>query len=409
MKNIRDFIPPGADVQMASDAIRAEVAKGGAFFFEPMDYTILGSLRPPSGTLLMGGGYGARIMCPDVGWDLGAGTDNFGLVNVKNANDVRISGVRLYGTKNADQTHTPKLVYAETIDGLTIDHCAIEHTAWEAIWCGGARQTNRGIVVEVNQVRDAGFPSSYVGLAAITLNAQECTVTGNRMSNLGVGISVSGTRCTVTANEIKECTLQGISTGDGGECGIVTITGNTVELASSSVVVGGIVIGGSGPSYSNNVSGNIVRLRGGVGVMGRCYRYTGPGSGAHFVGNTAEIDGVGTGFECYGSANGEAVTFSENRVVVTNESGTCFGFSGVPNGAGKSLVIASSGGKVFGMTRAHGSFAYDYNANGGGALTALMMNDVMAQGNMRIGGSYYGAGQFDFAPINLSAVNYVHP
>lgn len=410
MKNVRDFIPAGADVQMASDAIRAVVATGGALFFEPtITYTVLSSFQAPPGTFLMGGGYGSCITCPDAGWAMDS-SDHFGLINVKNASDVRITGLRLRGTKSADQGHTPKLVYVENADGVALDHCWLEHSAWEGVWMGGTRQTNRGLRIEANDFQDIGFPNAYVGLPALQLNAQESVVTGNRFYNVGSGIGICGTRNTVSVNELKEVALAGISTGDGGENGANAIASNVVELAyaANGAVQVGILNGGGTPLYANGYTGNVVRIRGSTAGNAIAYRHVG-GACASFTGNTAEIDVRGIGFEAYGSGAGEIVSFGNNLVRVTNESGSSYGFVGVPNGAGNRLTMASSDNRVFGLTRAQGSFAFDYNANGGGTLTALMMNDLQSEGALRIGGTYYGAGQFDFLPINLSCLNYVHP
>lgn len=409
MKNVRDFIPAGADVQMASDAIRAVVATGGCLSFPPMDYPLLGSLLPPPGTRLMGYGRGSRLMCLDAGWAMDS-SDHFGIVNVRNADGVSVEGLRIFGTKAADQGHSPKLIYVENVNGLSVNGCWFEHTAWEGLWCGGTRQTNRGLRVTDNDWQDIGSPNPYVGLPAIQLNAQESIVSLNRLSGVGSGIGICGTRNAVSGNELKEVALAGISTGDGGENGANAIASNVVELAyaANGAVQVGILNGGGTPLYANGYTGNVVRIRGSTAGNAIAYRHVG-GACASFTGNTAEIDVRGIGFEAYGSGAGEIVSFGNNLVRVTNESGSSYGFVGVPNGAGNRLTMASSDNRVFGLTRAQGSFAFDYNANGGGTLTALMMNDLQSEGALRIGGTYYGAGQFDFLPINLSCLNYVHP
>ena len=124
---------------------------------------------------------------------------------------------------------------------------------------------------------------------------------------------------------------------------------------------------------------------------------------ATIIGNDLHIQGAGNGILVYGSTAGSNYTISNNTVYLSSGVEALYGIAGVPNGSGKTLTVISSDNRVFGGVLANGDFSYDYNANGGGTLTAYNMSDFSSGGAIRNGYAnvYYGSGQSDNVPFNL--------
>jgi hypothetical protein len=370
-------------IQAALDSL----PDGGLCYLPRGDYLVTRGVRPHSATTLCGAGYASRILCAPEGWALETRT-NFGLINIDGQNNVRITAVRLYGTKTTAHEKTPKLVYFEDAQGVMVDHCWLEHTAFEGIWNGGSQDRNQGVLIEANLFEDVGFPAGkYVGLPAIQLNCIDCAVTGNRLINVGTGIGASGARIAVTGNVIRSFTVVGIGTGGASESGAMSITGNLIEFESDDHVVrvGILTAGGEGPARPVNVCGNSVRVKGGSASFARCYRHA-SGKFSSYVGNIAEIESSGIGFEFFGSKAGEDVVAQGNVVYLRDEAKASYGFVGTVNGTGDRLSVRSSGNNVLGFSAARGSFAFDYRTPAhGGTLDLVSNGDFAHEGLARVG------------------------
>lgn len=389
------------DTGAIQSAVDALPAKGGEVFFPPGDYRLTKGIVLRHGVTLRGSGYASRLRCDAAGWAL-VPPSNFGLLNVAGANHTRLTGLRLYGTKTADADHTPKHVYVQDCDGLTIDHCWFEHSAFEGFWPGGIQAQNRGVILAHNHVTDVGVAGL---LPAFQMNVEEGTVVGNRFRNVGLGIGASGARLSIVGNYIKDVSASGISTGDnpGATLGLTTISGNTIELGErSSVNVSptmGIRVDGGGTPHMVNVTGNTIRINGTAnegssrGIVHYGGRYS------KIAENSIEISGRGIGVEVLGSEVGERVQLHGNMVLVLDESGACYGFVAQPGGNGQSLTLASHGNEVHGLTRAQGSYGFMYHASSGGVLIKRVLGDVTSEGNIRHGATVWQAGEKDNVPL----------
>lgn len=393
----------GDGVTNDTAAVQAAVsaAAGNTVFFPPGDYLITAAIDVPANTCVMGCGYGSRILCPGVGWLLGT-TDNYGLLNVKDVNNVRITNIRLYGTKLADNANSPKLVYFENCEDLTIDHCWLENSGWEGIWSGGAAADSRRIIIANNHIDNVGHPAGgFVGLPAIQPNGYDIVIIGNELYNVGSGIGPSGVNVVIANNLIREFTVVGIGIGDGGSSGNIAITGNVIEFTAAVVARSGILLaGGSGTHECTNVSGNTIRVLGSAGLGNARGVRSSTARNFAVMNNVVEIDVRGVGIDVVGVAAGVTAHVSGNTIRISNEGGVCTGVSCNPNGGGNTLTVVSSNNRVYGATRANGSYAFDYNDGGGGTLDATCAGDFMTEGNFRIGsGVNYAAGQVDNKPI----------
>jgi hypothetical protein len=377
-------------IQAALDSL----VDGGVCYLPRGDYLVSKGLRPRSGTTVCGDGYASRVMCHADGWTLEP-TSNFGVLNIDGKRNVRITGLRLYGTKSAVHEKCPKLIYFEDAQEVTIDHCWLQHSAFEGIWSGGTQARNQGIVIEANFVDDVGFPAGkYVGLPAIQLNANDCVVIGNRLANVGTGIGASGARITLAGNVIRSFMVVGIGTGDAGESGSVSITGNVIQFEAGDQVtrIGILCGGGGGVAHVVNVCGNTISVKGDSSWPARCYRHTTAGF-ANFVGNTAEIQGAGVAFEVFGSRTGETVVLHNNVVQASAARPDTHGFVGLPNGAANRLVIRSSDNRVFGLDVSLGNYAFNYYATKGGDLDATCAADIADGGHVQVGANRLSDGK----------------
>ena len=400
----------GVDDLAAIMAAIDSAPAGATIYLPPGDYRVSGAIRPRAGQTIMGAGASTRIMCPDAGWDLIAtGTDQFGIITIKNAPDVRVTNLSILGTKTAAGiNNTPKLIYLEgsagiPLDGVLIDGCWLSRSNYEGIWQGGPSDYCRGLGIHNNRFRDVAQVNEFGGLPCIQLNAHESSVTGNRLRDVGIGISLNGTLLTVTGNVIRGVTSMGIQTGDSGPGahGNWTISGNVVEFSEGASLRIGIQLdGGGGTNHLVNVVGNSVRLAGGGGAaLGQCYKVQNP-EHVSLVGNVAEITGRGQGFVFQGSTAGNNVTVNSNTVSVRGESAQCYGFLANPSAG--TLRVRSSGNRVYGLSEAHSSYAYFWSSTGTGVLEANIDGDWLEGGYVLVKDVVYASTSISLAGRSFS-------
>lgn len=367
-------------------------------------YLVTGSVRPSSNTTISGDGYGSQIKCPTAGWTLVA-VSNMGIINIDNKSNVRVTGLRVTGTNSvATGTTAPKLIYLEgtlaiPLSNITIDHCYLDTSVDEGIWQGGTQAYTTGVTVTDNYFTNISYKgTTHGGLPALQLNVNEGVVANNRFYQVGNAIGVSGYKISVTGNFIQDISNSGIETGDSTEIGNITISGNAIDFfeSSSGSPNFGIKINGAlTTDHLVTVSVNSVRMIGTAGLgTGTCYSAE---TGPHvlFVGNVAEIQVRGTGFNVLGLTTGAYISFKTNVTRLVAESGASSAFVGRPNGAGKTLNLISENNRAYGFTRAQGSYAFDFNTTGGGTLVVSVAGDFSPEGNIRIGDAVYAAGELD--------------
>lgn len=404
--DVRRFGAKGDDISDDTSAIQAAAtaAAGSIIFFPEGDFLISAAIRASENTTFMGCGYGSRLRCEDAGWTLGT-TDNYGLINVKNVSKVRITNLRLYSTKLAAATETPKIIYFETVDGLTVDHNWLENSQFEGIWEGGTQANNKNIIIESNHIDDVGHPAgAFVGLPAIQFNATQAVIANNRLFNVGTGIGASGDKISITGNFIKGVTTEGIATGDGADNGVITISGNTVEFdeQSSGNPRKGIKLGGgSGTERSINCVGNTVRVIGTAGIGSARGIYSDTAQNVVIADNVVEIDVRGIGIEVLGTAAGTTAHVHSNTVRVSGESGASACFTASPNGGGNTLTLRSAGNRAYGVTRAASSYAFDYNNNAGGTLNVSLAGDLAPEGSTRVDDVNYNGAELNIDGLPL--------
>lgn len=357
------------------------------------DYLISNSLVVLANTLITGDGYSTRIICPASGWDLSVGTDHFGIFNVK-TNNVRITGLRIYGTKTAPidagcdggfarSCHTPKLIYFQDIDGIDIDHTWMENSTWEGIWQGGTISTTLHANISSNHFTGIDGPS------AVTGNFERAVVSNNVFQDCALAIGITGRYVTVTSNQIYGATAQGIGVGEIGNGGFVTVTGNIIQMPSTGSFGGVFVTAGStdGPITisGNNISmadaGNAIRLNGGGNV---------DISNNSIQGTTSMY-----GIFCESSATTSNVSVRGNTIILKSESATPNISRGIIliASTGSTLYINSSGNNVIGMTVANSNFAYDYRPTQGSPGTVVIQRffDTALDGNAVLNTASYVA------------------
>lgn len=406
--NVRWFGAMGDGVTNDTSAIQSalDAGAGGTVYFPEGTYLISAGLRPSSNTTLLGDGYGSKITCSAAGWALVA-TTNFGLININDVNKVRVTNLRISGTKSADINNTPKLIYLEDVDGCTIDHNWLDTSAFEGIWSGGAQTDLTNLIITENHVNDVGYPAgAFVGLPAIQVTAVNIVCSGNNLFDVGGGIGICGDKCLVNSNLVKGITKHGISCGDSTTNGIYEIAGNVVEFneQSSGSPRVGIYLGGAVTTErSINVTGNLVRVIGTAGIGTAVGYSVNTADDVRFTGNVAEIQVRGIGFEITGTTAPTNCHLSENTVRVVSESGASYGFYARPNGGGNTLNLVSSGNRVYGVTRAQGSYAFNYTTVGGGTLNCVSDGDYSTQGNVTVADLTYATSQLDGIPFHVNA------
>ncbi|MER8701705.1 glycosyl hydrolase family 28-related protein [Mesorhizobium sp. M1273] len=401
--SVRDdkFGAAGDGVTDDTAAIQAALNSGMAVFFPAGNYLISAALRPPSGVHLSGEGYDSKIFCARTGWLLDV-TANFGLITVYKVHHVSIRNLRLVGTIDADQTHTPKLIYLEDAEDISITENWIENTAFEGIWQGGDVTKTKRLIVRNNRVKNVGHPAAaYVGLPAIQVNATEALIEGNFLTDVGTGIGASGDRITVAYNRINGITVCGIGTGDGGAQHGIVIVGNTIEFCARPSIprVGILLGGGSGDSDAINVASNTVSISAAPGDANPIGIRGTSASMYALCGNVVEIAGFGNGLQLGGIADGVIAILTGNVVRVKSEQQISYGISAIAGGVECSLRLISAANRVLGTTRAVGSFAYDYRAAGGGKLDLSIDADWTEEGLVRVDKTYFANGEYDNVPI----------
>jgi hypothetical protein len=386
-------------------ALNSVPASGGEVYFPCGSYLISNALTVKSKTKVSGNGYCSQILVTPSGWNLSS-TAIYGALELYNVSNVEISSIRITGTLTQFLTTTPKLVYFEGATDINIHDSFFENSGFEGLWQGGTEENTQRISIVNNNLTNIGHGvnNTYVGLPAIQMNAVEVLISGNQLTNVGTGIGASGYKIRVIGNRINGVTVDGIGTGDGGTVDQMIISGNSIEMTQSTAgVLKGIDIGG-GNSTINDVlvEGNYCSATGSVGNRPRCISGN-TGLKATIIGNDLHIQGAGNGILIYGSTTGSNYTVSNNTVYLSSGVEALGGIAGVPNGSGKTLTVISSGNRVFGGVLGNGDFSYDYNANGGGTLTAYNVSDFSSGGAIRNGYAnvYYGSGQSDNVPFNL--------
>ncbi len=402
--NVKEFGAKGDgttnDTTSIQAALNAVPASGGMVFFPPGNYLVTASLKPKVNTTLTGAGYGSRITATSAGWDNGCCADQRGIISIYNLGEanIRITNLRIYGTTTAATTDlTPKLIYFDLSNKITIDHNWLENAGCEGIWQGNQSFTNK-IIIDSNHLNTIGMNcGSFSALPAIQINAEEGVISNNRIYNVGSGIAGNGRKLTITGNVVKDITGWGITTGEGVSSGIITVTGNIVEFtASSTVNRAGYFTEFASSGNNNSISsyvGNYCHLIGNSAFLNNaCYEIV-SNSNVSLVGNVAEIDTRGRGFYLRTNlANSTMdVHLTGNLVKVTGESGTSWGFYGVSQGSTYVLNVRSTGNRVIGLTRAGGNYAYYYGTSPGEALNATSWGDYATDGYAQWGNHNYDA------------------
>lgn len=370
--------------QPAIQAAIDSAPSGALIYLPPGDYRVESPLRLRTGQTLMGAGYSTRLFCPAAGWTLSA--EGLGILIVSNAAHVRVTNLRIHGTKSADIDHTPKLIYLETplgvlnpvkLDGILLDSLWLEHTSYEGIWQGGIKTDCRGIGIHNIWGREIGRDNEYGGLPAIQLNVDEATVSGIRLRDVGIGLSLNGAILSVTNAVITNPSNMGVQTGDSGATphGPWSLTNITVELSeqeSGNARIGIQVDGGNGANRLVDVSGCAVRLLGGANGNAACYLIQNP-ERVRLTGNTAEVQGRGIGFTFRATAAvTNVVDLDGNTVMVRDESGASYGFHANVNVG--SLKVRGSGNRVHGISDARSSYGFYFRETGAGAALVELVD-----------------------------------
>lgn len=416
-------VADGSTDMLAAATAALVAGAGHHIHFVAGNYLTSNSLVVAANTLITGDGDATKITCPANGWDLSVGTIHYGIFVIKNVSKVRISNLRIYGTKTAPidgscdggfprNCHTPKLIYfegtggASVMDGSMVDHCWIENSAWEGIWQGGSIPSTIDIQITNNQFKDIDGPS------AVTGNFERAVVSDNIFINCIFGIGVLGQYITITGNVVLGA-QQGIAAGEllpNVPTGFTTITGNTVHI----VPVGlngysGITISNSSvsPSTLNVVTGNSVFIDNptGAGGAGGAIWIHNNGTNAEINSNTINIDGAGFGAVFSSSIADGKVTFRDNTVRVTNELGPnkVVAFFGGPDGPGHAATVYSFNNRVEGVTLANSNYAFEYQAQFGGTLTAYLMGDTKDGGQIILGGMSSTGASLNNVPLFMSS------
>jgi len=369
-------------LQRALDAVRSE---GGAVYVPAGRYRISDALRVHSRTSVHGDGPASEIVSDKDGWRLDT-TQRYGMLTVFDGHSVEISKLTLRGTVTASHMMTPKLIYLERVERISIHDNYFEDTAFEGLWQGGKPDETRDVVVSRNFFRNIGRPAGqYVGLPAIQMNAYNAIISDNVLRDVGTGIGASGSNTTVVGNRIEGIEVAGIGTGDGGPQSGMLVANNSVLLHSSPTVhrYGIRIEPAGGPAHPVVVSGNSVIVEGEAEHVPSRGMFIINGVTASLVGNAVTVMGKGLGIELLGHEQPTSVLLSSNSVHILNERARVFGISGSPHGPGRTLTVVSVGNRVVGATIAAGSFAFDFNANSGGALYLKKNGDTASGGSVR--------------------------
>ena len=110
----------------------------------------------------------------------------------------------------------------------------------------------------------------------------------------------------------------------------------------------------------------------------------------------------GVGFGLLGDRSATRVHLTGNTIQFRHEDTMSFGISGIPNGAGKHLIVSGGGNSVTGLSVKQSSFGVDFNVMAGGTSSVTLRNDWVDGGYVRYGSSLMpvetGAGVFLGSP-----------
>ena len=408
--SVLDFGADATGVSNSQPAIQAAIdsisATGGDVYFPAGTYLVNTAIRAKANTTLYGDGYASKIMCPAGGWTLSS-TDIYGIITAKNADNVKITGLYIYGTKTQAIGQTPKLVYYENAENLTVSYNYLENTAFEGIWSGGSGLDSPRFSITNNRIDNVGWPAgTYAALPAIQTNGYDGIIANNTLNNVGTGIGASGAFTIVSNNVITGIRLDGIATGDNGEAavgsGITTIIGNLIEYTADPAISGvyyAIRMGGSsGVNRQINCTGNTIKIIGMAGVTSGRGIHISTSENIIVSNNTIEIDSRGYGINIDNSAVNRTVFISNNVIKFNSEIAPSYGVIALC-AAANTLNIISSNNFVSGLSVAGSSYGYDYPQQG--TMNVTIQGDVMTGGYFRAGNVNIGDGSFNNNPIYL--------
>jgi hypothetical protein len=408
--SVMDFGAVGDGVADDTLAIQAAInslpASGGEVYVPSGDYLVTTAIRVKANTTLFGDGYGSLIKCPSTAWAL-TSTDIYGIITVKNDDNVKITGLRVYGTKTQNLTNTPKLIYYENAKNLTVTQNYLENSAFEGIWSGGSGLDSPRFSITNNRFDNIGWPAgTFVGLPAIQTNGYDGIIANNILNNVGTGIGASGAFTVVSNNFIRGIRLDGIGTGDNSEVavgsGITTIVGNVIEYDAdpslSSRFFGIKLNGSSGLNRQINVVGNTIKIVGMAGAVQGAGIEISTAENVSVSNNTIEIDYQGRGISIDNSVATRTVLINNNAIKFNSEVVASFGVL-ARCATGSTLNINSSNNFVSGLTVAGGSYAYDYPQQG--TMNVTIQGDLMTGGLFRAGDVNVADNSFNNNPIYL--------
>lgn len=371
------------DDRAALNAVFAasESAGGGVVAFDPgAVHFITGPVTVSSNTVIQGNF--AQLKCPDAGWEHGR-DQNAPMLLFDSVENTAVLNLKHYGTKSQDLTHTPFAhLYIGTCHNILVMGSVFEHSAFEACW-GYGDHTHCAWVA--NYFENVGYPApGYGALPALQISAASSVVALNRFYDVGTGIGASGDDALVVGNYVEEYRGVGISSGDGNVQTGVLVTGNRlITHGYSGYFSKGLYADKSvlGPSNGVAFIANEVTLIGeaGVGTLvammnsAQCEHAT-------FKQNVITIDTAGTATYLQGTTAGTTVVLEGNDITMVNVSANCRGFSGNPNGSGKTLTILSRNNNVWGATRAASAYAIFFHLSGGGTFKGQFANDYVDGG-----------------------------
>ena len=396
-------------IQAALDAVPSA---GGMVVFSAKTYYVSGAVNIKSNTTVMGMGYSTVLTCPSAGWALSA-PSNFGILNITQKSNIRITNLRIRGTKSQSNiNNVPKLIFMERYDTVKIDRCWFENSNAEGIWqgCVGCSYptfnvTNIGLTIIDCEFFDIGYTgvTGFYDLTAIQVGSQYTYITNNRFEKVGTAVAGSGYHIVIANNVVYDCFGAGIGVGDSDPIGDVTITGNVIDIAESTILgVKGILCGhnnSGNTDYPINVVGNTIRLIGtGSGSIGRGI-YVPSCQNANIADNLIEITarGIGLEIDTTGVVGGTSIVNLSNNVVRSvTETGVSYGFATTVT-TGTTLKLYSTNNRVYGQTRANNSYPF-YYANSSGTLQITQAGDWTEEGHIRMGSSTISGG-YDRVPL----------
>jgi hypothetical protein len=300
-----DFIPgtrqaaivAGTSAYDATADLRAMFAAGikngvKIYKFQPGTYLICGSLQVPDGAILIGNG--ATIKACDAGWPLAA-PDNYGMFNVNSANGVRISGFHLYGTKDADIDHTPKMIFAIASSNIEIFANVFENSAFEGVWPGGDRFSSNHNVHD-NYFKNIGYPAGKFGsLQALNLGSPNSRAVNNHFEDVGDGLSTTADGVVMLGNTFDGVHNNALSIAaevNSGTGRRVLIANNSIKLSShANDVRMGIYIASSSINGLVDVTDNAIEIEGTAGHAPIYGIKVATATRPRIFGNMIDIDG----------------------------------------------------------------------------------------------------------------------